>query len=293
VKVALTGASGLIGRRLAGALRERGDEVTLLSRSVERGDVQWNPLAGPAPASALDGADAVIHLAGEAVAQRWSAAAKRAIRDSRVTGTQQLLAGLREAERRPAVLVCASAVGYYGDRGDEPLDERAAPGDDWLASVCVEWEQAAAAARELGMRVVSLRTGVVLDRAGGALAKLLPPFRAGLGGPVAGGRQYMPWIGRDDIVGLYLAAVDDDRWSGPVNATGPRPVRNAEFTKTLGRVLRRPAVLPVPVLALRLLLGQMAEVVTASQNAMPARASELGYSFRHGELEDALRAALS
>ena len=287
MRLTITGASGLIGRPLVEALRARGDDVTILSRDPERG-VTWDPLSEPAPAEALAGRDAVVHLAGENVAQRWTDSAKRSIRDSRVIGTQALVDGLRAAEPRPGVLVSASAVGYYGDRADEVLDEDSEPGADWLAGVCVDWEAAAAKAAELGMRVCSLRTGVVLSRDGGALAKMLPPFRVGLGGPVAGGDQYMPWIHLDDVVGLYLAAIDGPAYVGPINATGPAPVTNRDFSKALGRALHRPAVAPVPKLAVRALFGEMSEIVTGGQRAVPRRAAELGYEFLHPRLDPAL-----
>jgi uncharacterized protein (TIGR01777 family) len=287
VRVTITGASGLIGRPLVEALRARGDEVTILSRDPQRG-VTWDPLSEPAPAEALSGRDAVVHLAGENVAQRWTESAKRSIRQSRVIGTQALIEGLRAADPRPGILVSASAVGYYGDRGDEVLDEESAPGTDWLAGVCVDWEAAAAEATSLGMRVCSLRTGVVLSRTGGALAKMLPPFRLGLGGPVAGGDQYMPWIHLDDIVGLYLAAIDASAYTGPINATGPTPVTNRDFSKALGRALHRPAVAPVPKLAVRALFGEMSEIVTGGQRAVPRRAAELGYEFLFARLDPAL-----
>jgi uncharacterized protein (TIGR01777 family) len=187
------------------------------------------------------------------------------------------------------VLVSASAAGYYGDRGSEELDESSRPGDDFLASLCVDWEAAADAA---AVRVVKVRTGVVLGREGGALKKMLPPFRAGLGGPIAGGRQYMPWISLEDIVGIYLAALSDDSWSGPVNGSAPSPATNAEFTRALGRKLKRPTVLPIPALALKALYGEMASTVTGSQRMVPRRALELGYDFRHATLDDALRSAL-
>jgi uncharacterized protein (TIGR01777 family) len=300
VKVLLTGATGLIGRQLVAALRARGDEVVVLSRDPARAQdtlgvpaAAWRPLDEPAPADALQGCDAVVHLAGENVAQRWTASAKRSIRDSRVQGTANLVAGLRATTPAPRVLVSASAVGYYGPRGDERLDEDAAPGSDFLAQVCVEWEQQARGAEDLGTRVVSIRTGVVLDRTGGALAKMLPPFRAGLGGPVAGGGQYMPWIHADDVVALYLAALDDDRWRGPFNAAAPEPVTNREFSTALGRALHRPAVAPVPALAVRLLFGEMAEIVTKGQRAVPARALALGYRFKHTDLDEALLSALT
>jgi uncharacterized protein (TIGR01777 family) len=292
VKVTVTGATGRIGGRLVQRLRERGDEVTVLSRSPERG-VRWDPLAEPAPAVALEGRDGVVHLAGEDVAQRWTAAAKRRIRDSRVVGTRNLVAGLRAVADRPRVLVSASASGYYGPHDDEEVDESAPPGEDFLAQVCVDWEREAGAAEELDMRVARIRSGVVLDRQGGALAKMLPPFRLGAGGPVAGGRQFMPWIHADDEVGILLAALDGDGWSGPVNASAPHPVTNREFSQALGRALHRPAVAPVPALALRALYGEMASIVTTGVRMVPTRALELGYAFEHPELDEALDAALA
>jgi len=293
MKVALTGASGLIGGRLVAALEARGDEVVLFSRSPSRG-VQWDPVAEPAPAEVLSGVEAVVHLAGEPVAQRWNDDVKRRIADSRALGTAHLIDGLRIADPRPRVLVSTSASGYYGDRGADSIDETSAPGDDFLAGVCVEWERAASiAGTELGMRVVYVRNGVVLDAGGGALKTMLPPFKAGVGGPVAGGRQYMPWIAADDDVGIYLAALDSEDWSGAVNASAPEPVTNAEFSRALGRVLHRPAVMPVPGFALRLRFGEMATIVTSSQRMVPARALELGYRFRFGDLDAALTAALT
>jgi uncharacterized protein (TIGR01777 family) len=292
MRIALSGASGLIGGRLAAALRARGDEVIELSRSGKNGAVRWDPLSEPAPAAALAG-DAVIHLAGESIAQRWTTAAREAIRASRTVGTANLLAGIEAAQPRPRVLLSANAVGYYGNRGDEPLTESSAAGEDWLASVCVDWEQAAMAATPLGLRVCVLRTGVVLDRTGGALAMMLPPFRLGVGGPVAGGRQYVSWIHGDDLVGLYVAALEDERFAGPLNAVAPAPVRNAEFAKALGRALHRPAVAPVPAVALHLLYGAMAAIVTDSQNVVAERALALGFNFAYPAVELALRDALS
>ncbi|HEX7290548.1 MAG TPA: TIGR01777 family oxidoreductase [Conexibacter sp.] len=301
MRVTVTGATGLIGTRLVAALARRGDEVTVLSRDPERararlgsgiGAVAWDPLGEPAPAEALAGRDAVIHLAGEPVAQRWSAAAKERIRTSREVGTANLVAGLRSAEPRPRALVSASAVGYYGAHGDEEVPESTPPGEGFLAEVCVLWERAAQAANELGMRVAIVRTGIVLDSDGGALAKMLPPFKAGVGGPVAGGRQWMPWIHVDDLVGLYVAAADRDDWSGPLNGSAPQPVTNRDFSKALGRALRRPAVAPVPALALRALYGEMAEIVTTGQRAVPQRALALGHAYAHPQLDEALRSAL-
>jgi hypothetical protein len=299
VRVAVTGATGRIGTRLVAALRGRGDEVTVLSRDPDRARSAlgveahaWRPESEPAPAAALAGRDGVLHLAGEDVAQRWSAEAKRRVLDSRELGTRNLVEGLLAAEPRPGVLVSASAVGFYGPRGDEPVAEDAAPGDDFLAAVCAAWEREAGQAEQLGVRVVRVRTGVVLDRGGGALAKMLPFFRLGIGGPVAGGRQYMPWIHVDDLVGVYLAALDGGEWSGPVNATAPEPATNAEFSKALGRALHRPAIAPVPALAIRALYGEMAGIVVTGQRAVPQRTQALGYRFAHPELDEALRHAL-
>jgi uncharacterized protein len=281
MRVAVTGAGGLIGTRLADALRARGDEVTAISLRK-----------GPPSASDLAGRDAVVHLAGENVAQRWTKAARERIRSSREAGTRSLVAALRDADPRPPVLVSASAVGYYGARGDEPVDEDTPAGDGFLADVCAAWEREAEQATGLGVRVARIRTGVVLDRNGGALAKMLPPFRLGAGGPVAGGRQYLPWIHADDVVGIYLAAVDGEAWSGAFNAAAPEPVTNAEFSKALGRALHRPAIAPVPALAIRALYGDMAEIVTDGQRAVPRRALELGFAFAHPDLDEALADAL-
>jgi len=300
MRVTLTGATGLIGRQLIAALRGRGDEITILSRDPGKAEqtlsgvraVAWNPLADPAPVSALADADAVIHLAGEPVAQRWNDAVKERIRVSRSTGTANLVAGLRAADPRPRVLVSASASGYYGDRGAEPLTESAAPGTDFLAEVCRAWEDAATAAESLGLRVTRVRTGVVLTSDGGALKTMLPPFKAGVGGPVAGGRQYIPWIHLDDLVGIYLAALDGDGWSGAVNGCAPGAVTNKAFSHALGHALHRPAVMPVPGFAIRALYGQMAEIVTGSQRMVPERTLALGYAFRHPDLDEALHSAL-
>jgi uncharacterized protein (TIGR01777 family) len=301
LKITLTGATGLIGPRLVRTLKQRGDEVTVLSRNAEKARdalgvqaVRWDPMAGPAPAGALSGRDAVVHLAGEPVAQRWTDDAKRAIRESRETGTRNLVAGIAAlpAAERPRVLVSSSAVGYYGKHGDERVPESTPPGSDFLAGVCVAWEHEAEQARELGLRVVTVRTGVVLDAGGGALAKMLPFFRLGVGGPVAGGRQYLPWISAGDLAGLYLAGLDGDDWDGPVNGTAPAPVTNAAFSKALGRALHRPAFAPVPALAIRTLYGDMAEIVTEGQRAVPERPQALGYRFRFEDLDAALSDAL-
>ena len=290
MRVTITGGSGLVGSALAGALRARGDDVTLLSRSG--GTTTWDPLRGPAPHQAFEGADAVVHLAGEPIAQRWTPAVRDAIRASRTTATTNLVAGIGAGADRPRVLVSANAVGYYGDRGAERLTESSAPGTGFLADVCAAWEHEALAARALGLRVCVLRSGVVLDRRGGALAKMLPPFRLGVGGPVAGGRQYVSWIALEDLLALYLAALGDERFDGPFNATAPAAVTNAELARAVGRALHRPAVLPVPGFALRALYGGMAEIVTASQNAVPERALGQGHRFVQPDLDAALEAAL-
>jgi len=300
-RVTVTGATGLLGPRLVRELQGAGWEVTVLSRDPDRARSQlpgveafaWNLNSEAAPVAALEGRDGVVHLAGEPVAQRWSERAKKAIRESRVLGTEHLLAGLRDSEQRPAVLVSSSAIGYYGPHGAEPIDEEAPAGNDFLAEICVAWEQAAERAGELGMRVVRVRTGVVLDGKGGALEKMLPPFKLGVGGPVAGGRQYIPWVHAEDVVGIMRAALEDERWNGPANATAPVPVTNREFSKALGRALHRPALLPVPGAALEVLYGEMAEIVTTGARVVPAKPLMLGYAFRHAELDEALRSALS
>jgi uncharacterized protein len=303
MRVAVTGATGLIGRAVVDALVERGDSVVVLSRDAGRarqvlGDRvephAWpRPTEAPPPEAALAGADAVVHLLGEPVAQRWTSESKDRIRRSRVESTRCLVQGLLALapDRRPGVLVSQSATGFYGPHGDERLDEDASAGDDFLAGVVVAWEQETLrAASEL--RVAVTRTGVVLSPDGGALAKMLPFFRLGVGGPVAGGRQYVPWIHLDDVVGAMLFCLDDATAAGPINLTAPGPVTNAELSRTLGRVLRRPAILPVPALGLKALYGEMAQIVITGQRAVPARLEQLGYAFRHPELEPALRDVL-
>jgi uncharacterized protein (TIGR01777 family) len=279
MRVTITGGTGLIGSRLAARLRERGDDVTLLS--LRRED----------PAPAVAGRDAVVHLAGENLAQRWTDDAKRRIVDSRVDGTRRLVAAL--AGSGVQTLVSASAVGYYGPHGDELVTEETPAGDDFPAQVCVAWEREANEAAAHGIRVVAVRTGIVLDAHGGALAKMLPPFKLGLGGPVAGGRQYMPWIHIDDVAGIYMKALDDPSLSGPVNATAPTPVTNATFSKALGRALHRPAVAPVPSFAIKALYGEMAAIVTTGQRAVPRVAERHGYEFAHPELDEALSNAVT
>ena len=296
MRITVTGGTGLLGGPLVSALRERGDDVTILSRSGDgEGFVRWPaPTKAPPPAVGLTGRDAVVHLLGENVAQRWTDSAKREIRESRELGTRQLVAGLRtlpESER-PRTLVSMSAIGFYGARGDEPVEESEPPGDDFLAEVVEVWEREATAAEELGVRVVRARTGVVLAEGGGALEKMLPPFKLGVGGPVAGGSQYVPWVHLDDVVGALIFLLDTPDASGAFNVTAPEPVTNKELSRTLGRVLRRPAVAPVPALALKLLYGEMGRIVTTGVRAVPKRLLEAGYSFRQPDLRAALQDAI-
>jgi uncharacterized protein len=303
MRVLITGATGTIGLAVADALTARGDQVVAVSRDPDRaqrvlGDGvevhPWTePETAPPPAAALAGAGAVVHLLGEPVAQRWSEDAKRRIRDSRVRSTRMLVGALLalSEDERPRALISQSATGYYGPRDDAPLDESASPGSDFLAEVTTAWEGEAGAAGA-SMRVVCTRTGVVLSPSGGALAKMLPFFKLGIGGPVAGGRQYVPWIHLDDVVGGVVHCLDRDDASGPLNLTAPTPVTNAELSSALGRVLARPAVLPVPGAAVKLLYGEMAEIVTTGQRAVPAKLTELGYTFRHPQIEAALRDVL-
>ncbi len=299
MNVTLTGATGLIGTKLVAALKDRGDTVTALSRNPAKAEealgvdaVAWDSTAGPAPTGALSGRDAVVHLAGEPVAQRWNAKVKQAILASRELGTRNLVAGIAAAEPKPGVLAASSAAGYYGPHGDERVPESTPAGTDFLADVCVRWEREADLAEGLGLRVVKIRTGMVLDATGGALKTMLPPFKAGIGGPVAGGRQYVPWIHVDDIVGLYLKALDDPRWSGAYNGAAPEPVTNKEFSRALGKALYRPSVSPVPAFAIKLLFGEMADVVTRGQRAVPERPLAEGYAFTRPDLQPALQSAL-
>jgi uncharacterized protein (TIGR01777 family) len=297
VDVAVTGSHGFIGSALLLALTRAGHRPVRLVRSTPAGDDElgWDPDAGTIDAAGLEGIGGVVHLAGVGIGdQRWTDARKRLILESRTKGTSLLARTLATLDRRPTVLVSASAVGYYGDRGNEPLDEQSPPGDDFLARVCVEWEASTAPAAEAGIRVVRTRSGVVLGRDGGVLPRLLLPFRLGLGGRIASGRQYMSWISIDDQVGAIVHALTEDRITGPVNLTGPDPVRNAEFAKTLGRVLHRPAVIPTPLLPLRLRYGSelVQHLLVEGQRVLPKRLEEAGYRFAHPTLEEALRAVV-
>ncbi len=280
MRVAITGASGFIGGRLVKNLAADGYSVFAISHK--------HP-----DYTAMGGADAIVHLAGEPLAQRWNAAVKRKIRTSRVEGTLRLVEAIRRLAKPPSVLVCASAVGIYGSRGNEILTERSALGEDFLASVCLEWETEADAAASLGVRVVKLRSGMVLGREGGALAKILPVFRLGVGGRLGSGRQWMSWIHIDDLIALIRYAIDFPALRGPVNAVASNPVTNAVFTADLAAALRRPAFLPAPELVLRLLYGEMSEVLLSSQRVVPVAAEAAGFRFRYAQLPLAFRALLS
>jgi len=287
MNIVATGGTGFLGRRVVAALAGE-HQVRVLSRRVRAGDAAaWEPEREPPPDAILREADAVIHLAGEPVAQRWTAEAKRRIRDSRRLGTGNLVAGLARAGGRVRVLVSASAIGIYGSRGEETLTEDSRPGIGFLPEVCAAWEHEAEAAERLGVRVARLRIGIVLAPDGGALARMLPPFRMGVGGRLGSGEQWMSWIHVDDLVGLVRFALDGGL-RGAVNATAPEPVRNRDFTHALAQVLHRPAFLPVPAPALRLMFGEMAEVLLGSQRVVPRAAQEAGFQFRYSRLEEAL-----
>jgi uncharacterized protein (TIGR01777 family) len=299
MRVTVTGATGRVGRHVVAALKERGDDVTALSRDPDRATellgvpaFAWNLKEEAAPKPALEGRDAIVHLAGEDVGQRWSEKAKAEILDSRERGTRNLVHTIFDTSPRPQALVCASASGYYGARGDETVDEAGPPGSDWLAEVVARWERQAETAK-IGCRTVVVRTGLVLDAQGGALAKMLPPFKAGVGGPIGSGRQYMPWIHLDDLVGIYLAAIDNPAFQGPINASAPEPVTNKAFAKALGRAIHRPAVAPVPGFTIKLLYGAMSQIVLTGVRMVPGRAAELGYEFKHPDLDEALRDTLA
>jgi uncharacterized protein (TIGR01777 family) len=291
-RIAVTGASGFLGRGLVARLRDAGHIVVTIGRGG-RSDVRWDPPTGIIDREALEGVRGVVHLAAEPIAQRWTPRAKRAIRESRTQATRFLAETLARCVRRPEVLVCASGVGIYGSRGDEWLEESSATGDDFLAEVGRAWEDAAGPARAAGIRVVHLRTGVVLDPEGGALAKLLPLFRLGVGGPLGDGRQWMSWISREDFERMVLFVLATPGLAGPVNAVAPEPVTNATFAATLARVLRRPALIPAPAFAIGAVFGEMARgTILASQRARPAALESAGFRFAHPSLATALRAEL-
>lgn len=293
-KVLVSGASGLIGSALLRALQSSGYEVTRLVRSAiaGKGDVAWDPARPLAPES-VSAFDAVVHLAGESIVGRWTDAKKRRVLESRVQGTRNLAEAVAAAPQRPRVFISASAIGYYGDRGEETLREESSSGNGFLPEVCRQWEAAAQPASAAGIRTAQMRFGVVLSASGGALQKMLPPFRMGVGGNIGSGRQWSSWIDIGDVVGAILHVIKTDTLRGPVNVGGPDPVRNAEFTKTLAAVLSRPAILPLPAFAARLVFGQMAdELLLASQRVEPAKLSASGYVFKRPELRAALEAIL-
>jgi len=291
--VVVSGSRGLVGSALVPFLTTGGHRVTRLVRGMAAGpdETAWDPARGLVDASRLDGVDAVVHLAGENIAAgRWTASRKAEIRRSRVDGTRNLCEVLARLPRPPKVLVSASAIGFYGDRGAEVLTEASAPGAGFLTDVCREWEAATEPASRAGIRVVNLRFGMVLSPRGGALQKLLLPFRLGMGGRIGDGRQFTSWIALDDVVGAIHHAICEESVRGPVNAVAPEPVSNAEFTRTLARVLRRPTLLPVPAVAVRLAFGEMADaLLLAGARVMPVRLQESGYRFRFPDLESALR----
>lgn len=291
MRILVSGSSGLIGSALLPELEKAGHSVArLVRRTPSANEVQWNPDGNIQPA-AVDGFDAVVHLAGESIAGRWTEAKKARIRNSRVQGTSSLANALARTTRLPKVMVCASAIGIYGDRADEILREESAPGSDFLAEVAKQWEAATEPAARAGIRVVLLRIGVVLSRHGGALARMLPPFRMGLGGRIGSGKQWMSWIALDDVVGTIQHALTTESLRGALNTVAPNPVTNAEFTRTLGEVLHRPTVFPLPEFIVRTIFGEMGQaLLLSSQRVECAKLLASGYRFRHPELQSALQA---
>jgi uncharacterized protein len=294
MKILISGSHGLVGSALKKSVTYEGHEAfTLVRRAPQsESEIEWHPNRGSLTTTPLEEMDAVVHLAGESIAEgRWTEEKKKRIRDSRVDGTTLLSTALASLERPPKTFVCASAIGYYGNRGDELLTEESAPGDDFLARVCVEWEKATEpAAAEKGIRVVNARFGIILSAAGGALAKMLPPFRMGVGGKVGSGKKWMSWIALDDVIAGIKFAISDESLIGPVNFVAPNPVTNEEFTKTLGKVLSRPTIFPVPEFAARLAFGEMADaLLLSSQQVAPRRLNESGCHFEYSDLTSALR----
>jgi uncharacterized protein (TIGR01777 family) len=292
MKILISGSHGLVGTALIKSLEAGGHELFRLVRYAphSESEIEWSPDRYSIALARIEGFDAVVNLAGESIAEgRWTEDKKRRIRESRVKGTKLLGDALANLTDRPRTFICASAIGYYGNRGDEILTETSAPGNDFLADVCVEWEKATALATEKGIRVVNARFGVILDKKGGALAKMLPPFRLGLGGKIGSGKQWMSWIALDDVVGALKFALTNETLSGPVNFVAPSPVTNAEFTKTLGKALSRPTILPIPAFGVRLLFGEMADaLLLASQRVERARLKGADYQFEYSELAPAL-----
>lgn len=292
MKIYVTGASGLVGSKLCPMLKEAGHDVISLTRAEPKGDAQkqWDPKAETMDPAVLQGCDVLVHLAGENIADgRWTKQQKQKIHDSRVDSTKLLANTISQMENKPQAFVVASAIGYYGDRGSEVLTEASPPGEGFLPEVCINWEQAADAARDAGVRTVHVRTGVVLAKEGGALKAMLTPFKLGMGGVVGSGEQYWSWISLDDIARLFQFAIENNEVSGPINGTAPNPATNREFTKALGKVLSRPTILPMPKFAAKLALGEMAEaLILASAKVTPVKAEDLSFIFNHPELKQAL-----
>ena len=298
MKILISGSSGLVGKALSSALRTEGHTVARLVRpggALSSGDVSWDPMAATMDTAAMEGADAVVHLSGASIAAgRWTPARKAVLRSSRIDTTRVLVDSLINLRTKPSVLVCASATGYYGNRGDEMLTESSSPGTDFLSLLARDWEEEAARAEMNGVRTATLRFGLILAEDGGALPQMLLPFRLGLGGRFGTGAQWMPWIALEDVIAIARLAIADARVCGPWNVVAPNPVRNSEFTRILADVLHRPAIFPVPAFALRLALGEMAEpLLLASQRAVPARLLAMQHKFRFETLESALRATLA
>ena len=300
MRLVVAGGTGFIGCALRARLREKSHALTILTRTqssraqaTNEEWITWEPLAGKAPVAAVDGTDGIINLAGEPiVGKRWTASQKEKLRASRIATTRALVDAVAEAKVKPKFLINGSAVGYYGPHGDETVSEETRPGSDFLSRLCVEWETEANKATQHDLRVVLLRTGIVLGRGGGALAKMVPPFKFFAGGPLGSGKQWMPWIHMEDEVGLILFALENRSATGPFNATAPKPVTMREFCATLGKVLGRPSWAPVPAFALKALLGEMADMLLTGQRAVPERAQKLGYKFRYPSLSEALQACM-
>lgn len=297
MRVLVSGASGLVGSAVMAALRRAGHTANRLVRpggAVVPGDIGWDPVSGKIENGGLEGVDAIVHLAGASIAEgRWTDSRKQLLRTSRVEATRHLVNALARLSRPPKVLVSASAIGYYGDRGEEKLTEQSASGNDFLAQLARDWEAEVARAEQSGIRTVMLRFGVILSSEGGALPRMLLPFKLGAGGRLGSGQQWMSWLSLPEAVGIVQHALENATLRGPVNAVAPSPARNVEFTRTLARLLHRPAIFPAPAFALKLALGEMAQaLLLSSQRVIPARLEERGYSFAHAELEAALRAVL-
>jgi uncharacterized protein (TIGR01777 family) len=298
MKVAVSGATGLVGGALCESFRENDVEILAITRGGRSlpsyiKPVPWSPSNGDLDADLLEGTDVVVHLAGESIANRWTRSHKERIRSSRVEGTRHLVNGLRRLDKPPSLLISASAVGFYGNRGDEELDESSPPGSGFLPEVCQAWESEAARASDTGIRAVSLRIGVVLSSRGGALGQMLLPFKMGMGGPLGSGKQWLSWIHIEDVVGAIRFLMDQPESAGAFNATAPEPVRQADFAKALGKALHRPAFLPAPAHVLRLVLGEMSQLLLEGQKVHPQRLVNMGYKFKHPTLLPALKHVIS